>query len=320
MTETRGEKIANKRPDKQTKIAFFGTPAFAATILDYLLGFCRTSDFKVAGVVTRPDKPAGRGLKPKPSPVKSLARRHQLPVIDSPKMEAIVKRMRELRPDLIVLAAYLRLLPGELLRLPRFGGLNVHPSLLPKYAGLSPIQHAILAGEEKTGVSVILMDEKYDQGGIIAQKEVAIRPEERRGGLEKRLADVGGRLLIKTIPAWVGGKITPRSQDLDVLKKYYTKKLKREDGFISWGEFLKALKGQAPARAETIGRMIRAFDPWPGVWTKIGGEAVKQEKRLKILEAARAEEKLVVKTVQIEGKRPISWSDFVGGYGQALGV
>lgn len=299
------------------KIVFFGTPDYAAIILKHLIFFrSRIGSVAVEAVVTGPDKPIGRGQKLQSSPVKQLALKHHLPVIDTPKMTEVVDQARKIKPDLIVLAAYMRLLPAELLAIPRFGCLNVHPSLLPKYAGVSPIQQVILAGEDETGVTIIKMNERYDEGAIVAQEKLAIQVGETRPELEERLAELGGRLLTKTIPDWTEGKITPKSQNPELVRRFYTKKLSRDDGYVSWIDLISALKGKSLASSSKIERMVRALSPWPGIWTTIAADAhgPTSPKRLKIIRARLEGEKLVIDQAQVEGKKPISWQEFASGH------
>jgi len=198
--------------------------------------------------------------------------------------------------DLTVVACYGKILPKEMLKIPKHGALNVHPSLLPKYRGPAPVPTTILNGEEETGVTIILMDEQADHGPVLAAREFSnglgkpTTPE-----LSKILWELGGDLLVETIPKWIAGEITPQEQDHS--KATYTKKLAREDGRIDWNR-----------PVEYIERQVRAFTPWPGAFTFWKG------KRVKILEAHIEQGKLVIDELQLEGKKSATFHDFLLGH------
>lgn len=238
-----------------------GTPAFAVPSLDALLG--RGHD--VVGVFTQPDRPAGRGRRLRPSPVKEFAERHELPVFQPSSLRSDPEAcagIADLAPDAIVVAAYGLFLPGVVLEAPRYGCLNIHPSLLPKYRGPSPVISAILEGEETSGVTIMLLDEGMDTGPILAQREVAIAKSETSDKLTLRLFELGADLLVQTLDEWASGLITPSSQDDD--DATITRLLKREDGLIDWSE-----------PADAIDRRVRALTPWPGAFTTWQGRTVK---------------------------------------------
>src|SRR5687767_11389848 len=179
------------------RIVFMGTPDFAVSSLEALI----QSDHQVVGVVTQPDRPKGRGQELVPSPVKLVSQRARIPLLQPTKMKepAFLDALREWQPDLIVVAAFGRILPAVILQLPRSGCINVHASLLPKYRGAGPIQWAIINGEGETGITTMFMDEGMDTGDILLQQRLPIRPDDTAGSLSTRLADLGGRLLIDTI-------------------------------------------------------------------------------------------------------------------------
>jgi len=317
-------------------LVFFGTPKFAATILESMIN---DQWLMVNGVVTQPDKPVGRKKILTPSPVKVLARKHKIPVFDYTNSTAIIPIIKKLKPELIVVAAFGKILPKEILKMPKYGCLGVHPSLLPKYRGPTPIQSAILNGEKETGVTIFLMDEKVDHGPIIsnaphfaeASRGSPHFAEASRGRqfpisnkkityeeLSEDLAKLGAELLIKTIPRWIKGEIKPRPQDHK--RATYTKLLTKKDGFVDWKKVVFAIqKGGKPALE--IERMIRAFSPWPGTWTRVPVKGIRNQesvKRLKILKAHLEKGKLVLEQVQLEGKRPVSWQEFIQGYRSVL--
>ena len=272
------------------KIIFIGTSQFAAIILDKL---CQ-ANLKPVLVITAPDKPVGRKQIITPPPAKLTAEKYDIP-ISQPKVISNFQFPIS-KPDLIVVAAYGQIIPKEILKIPRYGCLNVHPSLLPKYRGPSPIQAAILNGDKETGVTIIKMTEKVDAGPIIANIKYQISNIKiNYETLHNKLAELGTDLLIKTIPLWIKGKIKEKLQDES--KASYTKILTKEDGLINWRDPI-----------EKIERQIRAFNPWPGAYTIYRG------KMLKILEADIVNNQLILKKVQLEGKKPMRFEDFLRGH------
>ena len=239
------------------KIIFMGTAELSCASLERLAG---QPQFHIAAVVTQPDKPRGRELKPQPPPVKVLAQKLNLPVLQPPKArdENFISQLRALQPDLIVVVAYGHILPPAILDLPRFGCLNVHTSLLPKYRGAAPIQWAIANGETETGVTIMKMDAGMDTGGILTQKRTPISPQDDSATLHHRLAQLGAELLLETIPGCVSGKILPVPQSDGAS---YAPKIKKEDGHIDWN-----------LPAQTILNRLRAFMPWPGAFTFLKSE------------------------------------------------
>lgn len=230
-----------------------GTPDLAATVLGALLG---APGMEIIGVVTQPDRPKGRDLKLQASPVKQIALKANLPVLQPQKArdEAFVAELRDLEPELIVVAAFGQILPKVILDLPRLGCLNVHTSLLPKYRGAAPIQRAIANGDSETGVTIMKMDVGMDTGDILTQRATPIDASDNGQTLHDRLAQLGAELLIGTIPAYMAGAIQPRPQQNELAT--HAAKIKKEDGHIDW---------QLPA--QTIWNRLRAFTPWPGAFT-----------------------------------------------------
>jgi methionyl-tRNA formyltransferase len=244
------------------QIVFMGTAELSCASLEIL---ARDSRFSVAAVVTQPDKPKGRDLKLQPSPVKMLAETLRLPVLQPAKArdEKFISELRELKPDLIVVVAYGQILPQVILDLPKFGCLNVHTSLLPKFRGAAPIQWAIATGETETGVTVMKMDAGLDTGPIVSQRRTPILPEDDSAMLHDRLARLGAELLAHTIPGFVAGTIQPSPQPAAGVS--HAPKIKKEDGRIDWSQ-----------PAGTIWNRLRAFTPWPGAFTFLAGEPKQQ--------------------------------------------
>jgi len=230
-----------------------GTAELSCVSLRRLL---ESPGFEVAAVVTQPDRPKGRELKLHPSPVKELGLRAKLPVLqpDRARSEEFLRALRGLQAELIAVAAYGQILPGSILGLPRFGCINVHTSLLPKYRGAAPIQWAILNGDAETGVTIMKMDAGLDTGDILAQARTPIHSEDDAETLHDRLAQMGAELLVRTIPDHVAGRIAPQPQPSEGAS--YAPKIKKEDGHIDWSR---------PARA--IWNRVRGLAPWPGAFS-----------------------------------------------------
>ena len=245
------------------RIVFMGTPEFAVPTLRSL-----DERYQVVGVVTQPDRPAGRGRKLVMSPVKEEAMACALPVFqpESLRSEEAVARLGDWEPEVIVVAAFGQILRKPVLELPPRGCLNVHASLLPRYRGAAPIPAAILAGDRDTGVTIMHMDEGMDTGPILAQAECPIRPDDTTGSLSARLAELGARLLVEKLPEWLDGQIDARPQD-DALATYCPL-IRKQDGRLDW-----------TLPADQLDRQVRAYDPWPGAYTTWQGQ------RLKVLRA-----------------------------------
>ena len=234
-------------------LIFMGTPEFAVPALAAL----GDGPLPIAAVYTQPDRPAGRGQKLTPSHIKAWALAHGLPVFQPPSLRApaAVEEMRALAPEIIVVAAYGKLLPDSILAIPLKTVLNLHPSLLPRYRGASPIAFPILNGDQVTGVTIMQVDSGVDSGPILAQRRVTIGPRDTAGTLGTTLAETGAELLRETLGRWLHGEIVPSPQNES--QATVTKRLEKEDGGIDW---------RAPA--VDIERRIRAFTPWPGCYTK----------------------------------------------------
>src|SRR5690242_7499509 len=250
-------------------IVFMGTPQIAAATLETLL----ESTDRVVGVVTRPDRPSGRGQKPAPSPVRKLAEAHGVPVIAPEKIRApeVLETLRVWRPQIIVVVAYGRILPKTILDLPPYGCLNVHYSLLPKYRGAAPAAWTIINGEEQGGVTTMKLVEKMDAGPIYFQEAVPLARDETTGSLQKKLTPIGCRVLAETIRKLKQGSPLTREQDESQMS--LAPMLKKEDGRIDW---------RRPA--VEIERRVRGLDPWPGSFTYLNGHLLKVHRTMVISE------------------------------------
>lgn len=274
---------------KNLKVVFFGTPHFVIPVLENLL-----KEYSLIGVVTAPDKKVGREQTLTSSPVKLWASQNTRNTMTIEKFdETIIETLKELTPDLFIVAAYGKIIPLSVLEIPKYGALNIHPSLLPKYRGASPIQAAILNGDKVSGVTIIKMDEKMDHGPVIIQKEIELLETDTFEKLSNRMFEEASELLIKIIPNFITGEITPKEQNHAIAS--YCNLIKKNDGYFDINK---------PPSAEILDRMIRAYYPWPTAWTKWSfGD--NQEKVVKFY----PEEK-----VQIEGKKIISFEEFSRGY------
>jgi len=298
------------------RLVFMGTPAFAVPSLGALVD----AGHDVAAVYTKPDRPAGRGQSLGISPVKRFALEHGLAIEQPEKLRdpAVAERMRALAPEAIVVAAYGKILPKTLLDIPPRGAINVHASLLPRHRGAAPIQRAILSGDGVTGITIMQMNERMDEGDILLQEETAIAADDTAGTLGERLAAIGARLLVDALARLVRGGIVPRRQD-DSLATL-APMVRKEEGAIDWSK-----------SAVEIERAVRAFDPWPGAYTSLRAKLLKIY-RAEVVEDAdpappgtvvrAAGEELRVATgrdvlrlleVQLEGKRRLAAREFLAG-------
>lgn len=308
------------------QIVFMGTAELACASLNALM---QQAALHVAAVVTQPDRPKGRDLKLQPPPVKTLALRFGLPILqpERARNEPFIQELKAFQPELIVVAAYGQILPPAVLALPRFGCLNVHTSLLPKYRGAAPIQWAILNDETETGVTIMKMDAGLDTGDIITQRTTPIHPEDNAETLQDRLAALGAELLLQTIPDFISGKISPRPQSPQ--EATVARKITKQDGHLDW---------QQPAR--TLWNRVRAFTPWPGAFTFLPAEPKPRLLKIwaaevepdaagrpgEILRADRTgiivgcgEQALRILSLQREGGRRLTVQEFLAGNKVKLG-
>ena len=314
-------------------LVFMGTPAFATPTLGALL----EAGHNVAGVFTQPDRRAGRGRRLTPPPVKTFAQERGIPVFQPASLRDdrhnwdAAAQIAGLAPDAIIVAAYGLFLPTEILELPRLGCLNIHPSLLPKHRGPSPVVSAMLEGDATTGVTIMLLDEGMDSGPVLAQTETPIGDTETADVLTDRLFADGAALLIRTLDSWASGELSPTPQnDADAT---FTRRLTREDGRLDWSQ-----------SAESIERRVRALTPWPGAFTTWRGRTVKalrvrsEELGVRSEGGGKSEPGTVVALgggrvavvcgqgalelveLQMEGRRRAAARDFVAGYRDFIGA
>jgi methionyl-tRNA formyltransferase len=309
----------------KNRTIFLGTPDFALPSLEALIH----ADYEIVSVITQPDRESGRGKLVNSSPVKKLAISKGFDVFqpETMKDKKVLDYVSNLKPHLIVVAAYGLLITPEILSVPEFGCLNVHPSLLPKYRGSSPVATAILNGDEVTGVTIMLMDKGLDTGPVLMQIEAPIAKEDTAGSLTARLAKVGAQLLVKTIPRWIEGDVKQVPQD--ETNAIYSRAITKEDGKISWN-----------STALELWRRIRAFDPWPGCYTWWQGKRLKinraipleggmtdQAGKVIVLSGPNAGVAVVTRDgvlglleVQLEGKKAMTAEEFVRGHREFPGT
>ena len=302
------------------RIVFMGTPDFAVPTLERLLAVGPDAGWQVVGVATQPDRRAGRGKKLAMSPVKELALRHAVPLLQPAslrKQPDMVEALAAWAPDLLVVAAYGLILPKAVLAIPRFGAVNVHASLLPAYRGASPIAAAILDGLTETGVSIMLMDVGMDTGPVLAQVRQPIAATDSTALLSARLAEQGAQALVDTLPRWLAGELAPVDQaDLPGVVSHCSL-IEKEDGRIDWS-----------LPAARIERMTRAYAPWPSAFTQWNGNLLKIWQATVVTGAAtpgcvveRADEVAVgtgdgllrLEMVQPAGKRAMDAASFLRG-------
>lgn len=276
------------------KYVFFGTPEFAKLVLEELVA----ANMLPIAVVCNPDRPAGRHRIITPPEIKKyiLEKGLLIEILQPEDPNDIRSKLLEIRPDLFIVAAYGKILPKEIINIPRLGTVGIHSSLLPKYRGTSPIHGAILAGEKETGATLFMIDEKMDHGQILAQYKVPITQNDTHETLFPKIWSGGGKTLAEILPEIFAGKIKSHAQDEAAAT--YTKKFTSADGFVDMQDLEAALSGDSE-KATAIDRKIRAFGVEPGVWT------IKSGKRMKLLEAGLSDGKLVLKTIQVEGQKPV---------------
>lgn len=308
------------------KIIFFGTPEFAAGILESLI----KNEFNITAVFAQPDKKIGRRQEVVFSPVKKLAVGNGIKVFQPSNLRDgnIAEEINDIKPDLIVVAAYGKILPKEILEIPKYGAINVHASLLPKCRGASPVQCAILAGEKETGITLMRMNEKMDEGDILQQEKIEIGEKETADILLNKLGELGAEMIVKFVPDWIEGKIQPIQQNHS--QATYCKPVRREDGKINWS-----------GTAQEIFCQWRAYHPWPGIFSILNVK--NQPKRLKLSEIEIITENetgekpgkiikynqgvavqmkkglIVLKKIQLEGKKEMDVEEFLRGCPEFIG-
>jgi methionyl-tRNA formyltransferase len=303
---------------ERLRVVFMGTPEFACPTLQKLLD----RGEEIIAVVTQPDRPKGRGQKTVPTPVKELAEKNGITVLQPLKVRApeFIETVKAMNPDLIVVVAFGQILPKALLDIPKFGCINVHASLLPRYRGAAPLNWCIINGETETGVTTMLMDEGLDTGAMLLRKTTVIGPDEDTSALHDRLSILGAEALSETLDMLMAEKLVPEKQDDSIA--CYAPILKKEHGLIDWN-----------CMADAIRNMVRGMSPWPGAYTLFGGKLLKIYKlRIgnakpgdtatpgTVLKAGRegievrcGGGSVIVDELQLEGRKRLSAGEFLAG-------
>ncbi len=294
----------------------FGIPAFNALIKD--------EQFEIIAVITQPDRPVGRKQILTSPPIKVEAIKHKIPVFQPKRIADLQSEIKNLKSGIIIVIAYAQLIPEEILNLPKFGCINVHGSLLPKYRGAAVIQAPILNGDKQTGVTIMKMDKGLDTGPILAQAEIKIESNETGDSLYDKLSQLGADLLINTLKKYIADKIKPQPQD--ETKASFVKQLQKKDGLINWTE-----------SAEEIERFVRAMVSWPSAWTWLQNKRLKitavQQQPIEInsykpgktfiynngLAVQCGKDALIIKKLQLEGKKEMTNDKFLQGHRNFVG-
>ncbi|WP_308782607.1 methionyl-tRNA formyltransferase [uncultured Blautia sp.] len=301
------------------KIVYMGTPDFAVPALAALVD----AGYEVAGVVTQPDKPKGRGKTLVPTPVKEEALKHGIPVYQPKKVREpeFVETLKEIGPDIIIVAAFGQIIPKEILDMPEFGCINIHASLLPKYRGAAPIQQAVINGDEAAGITIMKMGTGLDTGDMISQASVLLTKDETGGSLFDRLADLGAGLLVKTLPS-IFDRTAVYEPQPEVSPTPYAGMITKQMGLLDFHK-----------NAEELERLIRGMDPWPSAYTFLNGKSLKVWKAAVEQKVSGHEEpgtvtgtdkegihvtcgqdSLILKEIQLEGKKRMDAAAFLRGY------
>lgn len=324
---------------KKTKLIFFGASKFATPSLEALI----KNKYNVIAVVTQPDREAGRGYEKNISPAKETALKYGVKILQPEKIKdaEFIEVMKEMSPELNIVCSYGKIIPEEIIEIPKYKTLNIHPSLLPKYRGSSPIQTAILHGDKETGITIMLIDKEMDHGPIIKNQKIKIKNQNiiTYEELSKQLAQKSADLLIKTLPDWFAGKITPYEQNHN--EATFTRIFVKEDGKIYWNK-----------TSDEIDRQTRALNPWPGTFCFWHNHKMETTTRLKIIKTelpyitssamndiiskkqegmvfktpsglmavATLDDHIVIKEIQPEGKKIMAGKDFLNGYPEIAGA
>jgi len=306
---------------EKTKLIFIGTAEFGLPAFEALT---KDENFEIVLVITQPDKPVGRKQIVTSSPIKISAEKKNITILQPNHIIDIKEKISLLKPDLIVVAAYAQLIPEEILNLPKYGCLNLHASLLPKYRGSAIIQAAILNGDEQTGLTIIKMDKGLDTGPIVAQTIIKIDDNDTAETLYNKLSAMGADFMVETVKKYIAGKITPKIQDSS--QASYVKEITKSDGLIDWKK-----------PAVNLEKFIRAMNSWPMAWTWQDGKQVKiiavQNQPIEInsykpgktfkynngLAIQCGRDALIIKTLQLEGKNALESEEFLRGHKDFVG-
>ncbi len=308
--------MPDSKSDKKIRTIFMGTPEFS---LPGLASLIASANFEIVGIFTQPDKPFGRNQILTPPPIKDLALKHNLKIFQPLKIRSEIETIKNLQPDLIVVIAYGKIIPPEILSIPKYSCINVHASLLPRYRGAACLNAPILNGDGETGVTIMQMEAGLDTGPILRQEAIKLTGAETLETVHDELSTLSAKLLVPTLNDFIAGKITPQIQDDS--RASYIKTLKKEDGKIDWAR-----------PALEIERMVRAYNPWPGTYTVSNGKTIKlisvdheifKSNNHKTGESFLADgrlaiqcgqDSLVILKLQLEGKKMMESAEFLRGH------
>lgn len=318
--------MSSQKEQEKIRVVFMGTPEFSLPGLSALIN---NPTFEIVGVYTRTDKPVGRKQIITPPPVKILAQKNNIPIFQPEKIKPEADKIKSLEPDLIVVIAYGKIIPQEILDIPTYGCINVHASLLPKYRGAACLNAPIINGDQETGVTIMQMEAGLDTGPILRQEKVSLTNKTILKEVHDQLAQLGAEILPQTLIDWVAGKITPQKQDDS--QASYVSTLKKEDGRLDWSK-----------TATELERRIRGLNPWPGTFTydkngkiikilaaeidlqidketektkKIGQISLKNNK----LRVRCGQDYLVILKLQTEGGKALTAQEFISGHADFIG-
>ena len=319
------------------KILFFGSTSDSVLVLNAVAGLQITDyELRISCIVTQPAKPVGRSQILTSTPVALWAEAHTIPILSFPSNpekpweyeneQTVIDALEPFKADLLISASYGQKIPAKTITDAHNGALNVHPSLLPRWRGADPVPWAILTGDHQIGVSIVTLSENFDEGKIIGQKKIPVNEHDKADPLRTQLFSLGATLLTETLPDYLSGKI--KGEEQDAKKALYARKFTRDDGFMSW-EFVRQLSQGVKQPSQSIPRVYakltiddyiaatlraqKALNPWPGIWT-IVKLTDGSEKRLKIIDLSLNGNNLSLNTVQLEGKKPVSYTQFASAY------
>lgn len=307
------------------KIIFFGSTSDSVLVLEKLFHSSSVNcQLSIVAIVTQPAKPIGRTHIVTPTPVEKWAKEHTVTVLtfaNNPLKpwvyadeQQVIDALQPIGADMLVSASYGVKIPWATIQAAKYGGINIHPSILPHWRGADPVPWAILSGDHQIGVSVVTLSQTFDEGKILAQEKIPITPTDTSDPLRTKLFTLGATLLTDALPLVFSGKMKPKDMHMPKPKPPYARKFTRDDGFEPWDTLKQSM--EEGIDADRIDRKYRALHPWPGVWTmiEIRDERKVIRKRLKILHMSRITSHVSLDLVQLEGKKPIAWEQFISTY------
>ncbi len=317
-----------------TKILFFGSTNDSVIVLEKLVTLSPVNsdpigvNWSLCSIVTQPPKPIGRDQIITPTPVETWAKEHNIACLsfesdpEKPWLykneQQVIDTLQPTTPDILISASYGQMIPWDTICSAQFGGINVHPSILPHWRGADPVPWAIMNGDHQIGVTVVTLSKTFDEGKILAQEKIPLTPKDTSNPLRTKLFTIGANLLTDVLPLIITRKIKPKDMHMPDPKPPYARKFTRDDGYEPWDVLMRSVSDGIDA--DRIDRKFRALDPWPGVWTTLAHsssfiiDSKTEGKRLKILKQHLNNGKIIIDDVQLEGKKPVSWTQFRAAY------